>query len=302
LELRVENFDTRRGGWNFSLPEMMHPVQANFADKIELLGYDLPIRRVEAGGGIPLVLYWRSLTRMREDYTIFVQLLDANLERRGGYDRFPRETYNTYLWVPGEVVDDGFAVPVDLDASDGVYTIRIGLYRQEDGQAVPIPRMQDGQLLDETSVVIGPIKVGGAPTGVVVEEFAPEHPLNIALGDIMALRGYDLHREEALLRLQLYWQSLAQTDTDYTVFVHLRNGAGETVAQTDKPPADGKYPTLLWDQGDTVPDTFVINLSSDLGPGTYQLVVGLYDPMTGVRLSVPGTIDNSVSLTEINLN
>ena len=117
--LYVENFDTRRDGWIFTPPELTYQVQANFANKIKLLGYDLPLRRVEPGGGIPLVLYWQGVTQMREDYTLFVQLLDANFERRGGYDRYPRETYNTYLWVPDEVVDDGFAVPVDPDAPAG---------------------------------------------------------------------------------------------------------------------------------------------------------------------------------------
>jgi hypothetical protein len=138
LGLQVENFDTGPRRWNFTPPAMMYAIQANFANKIALLGYDLPTRRVQAGGGVPLILYWQGLGQMREDYTIFVQLLDANLKRRGGYDRFPRENYNTYLWVPGEVVDDGFAVPVNADAPDGVYSIRIGLYRQENGQAFPL--------------------------------------------------------------------------------------------------------------------------------------------------------------------
>ncbi|MBN1994187.1 MAG: hypothetical protein JW953_15925 [Anaerolineae bacterium] len=302
LALRVENFDIAQNGWNFTPPPMMYPVQANFADKIELLGYDLPTRRVEAGGGIPLVLYWRGFTQMREDYTIFVQLLDANLERRGGYDRLPRETYNTYLWVPGEVVDDGFAVPVEADAPDGVYTIRVGLYRQEDGQSESLSLMQDGQSQAETSVVIGPLKVGGPPAGVVAPDISPQHPLDVDLGETIAVRGYDLNQTDTAIHLKLYWQSFTPTDIDYTVFVHLQSEVGEMVAQVDGPPAAGQYPTSLWNPGEIIPDAFTLNLPPEIELETYHLVIGLYDPLTGTRLSVPDAMDNSLLLTEINLD
>ncbi len=291
--LRVENFSR-----NFSPPAMMYPVQANFANKIELLGYDLPDRRAEAGSGIPLVLYWRGLTQMREDYTIFVQLLDAGLQRRGGYDRFPRENYPTYLWVPGEIVDDGFAVPVAANAPAGVYSVRLGWYHVENGQAVSLPLMQAGHPLAETSVVIGPIKIGGPPPGVVTPIFSPEHPLNVNLGEIIALRGYDLKLQERAIQLKLYWQSVAQTNIDYTVFVHIRDQAGAIVAQLDSPPAAGKYPTSLWDKGEVIPDTFTLDVPSAVKPALSQLVVGLYDAKTGTRLTVPGSGDNSVLLTK----
>jgi hypothetical protein len=302
LGLRVENFDQRPRGWRFTPPAMRHTVQANFADKVELLGYDLPLRRVKAGEGIPLVLYWQALTQMRESHTIFVQLLDPNLQRRGGYDRLPRETYPTYLWVPGEVVDDGFAVPVETNAPPGVYTIRIGLYRVEGEQASALPLMQAGHPLDETSVVIGPIKMSGPPAGVVTKVISPVHPLTVRLGETIALRGYDLKLKASTIQLKLYWESLAQTPTDYTVFVHLRDDAGETVAQMDGPPVAGSYPTSLWDSGEIIPDTFTLTLPPGMARGKYQLAVGLYDPLTGARLAVPGTQDNSVVLTQIEID
>jgi 4-amino-4-deoxy-L-arabinose transferase-like glycosyltransferase len=294
--LKVENFPR-----NFTPPAMMQPVQANFANKIELLGYDLPTRRAAAGSGVPLVLYWRGLTQLREDYTIFVQLLDSQLQRRGGYDRFPRENYNTYLWVPGEVVSDGFAVPIDDHAPAGIYTIRLGLYRRENGQAVSLPLVQDGQTLDETSVVIGPLKVGGPPAGIAKGEVSPENSVAIDLGEVIHLRGYDLRVEKAALKLKLYWQCLAQTNSDYTVFIHLLDETGRLVAQIDGPPAAGQYPTSLWDTGDLIPDSFTLPLPPELKAGTYHLGVGLYDPASGARLAVSGTADNTVLLAAINL-
>jgi hypothetical protein len=297
LTLKVENFS-----WNFTPPAaMMYPVGANFANQIELLGYDLPTRRVKAGDGLPLVLYWRGLTQMRQDYTIFVQLLDAQLQRRGGYDRFPRENYNTYLWVPGEVVADGLAVPVNADAPDGVYTIRVGWYHQQNGQAESLPLAQNGQTLSETSVVIGPLKVGNAPPGLTTSKFEPQQSLQADFGEAISLRGYDLTREGESVQMTLYWASLKAMDKDYTVFVHVWDEAGQTVMQADHPPAAGQYPTSLWDPGEIIPDHFSLPLPPGLKPGRYQIVLGWYEPGSGARLPLPDTADNSLRLTEVNL-
>jgi hypothetical protein len=164
------------------------------------------------------------------------------------------------------------------------------------------PLIQDDQSLDETSIVIGPIKVGGAPIGIVKKAILPEHPLSANLAEAIALRGYDLKHDENALQVSLYWQSLTQVDTDYTVFVHLYNESGKIVTQLDEPPVAGQYPTSLWDSGEIIRDTFTLNLPSQVEPGAYHLVVGLYDPITGKRLTVPGTTDNGVPLTQISLN
>jgi hypothetical protein len=307
LKLHVENFDRRPNGWHFTSPPMMQTIQANFAGKIELLGYDLPLRQVKAGEGIPLVLYWRSLGQMRESYTMFVQLLDADLQRRGGYDRLPRENYPTYLWVPGEVVDDGLAVPVEAGAPNGIYTVRVGWYLQKpsDSQAeeqiAPLPLMQGNQTLDETSIVIGPIKIGGPPPGIVAETFSPQHPLVVDLGEVISLRGYDLKLEPAAMRLKLYWQSAHQAEVDYTSFIHLRNQAGAIVAQVDRPPVAGVYPTSLWSAGEVIPDEVSISLPTNLPPGEYTVVAGLYDFATGLRLPIAGSVDNSIELSTLKI-
>jgi hypothetical protein len=93
----------------------------------------------------------------------------------------------------------------------------------------------------------------------------------------------------------LYWQSLAPVDTDYTVFVHIRNANGEMVAQKDGPPAAGAYPTSLWDSGEIIKDSLIIPLEN-LEPGQYSLVTGLYDARTGERLPVEGQPENTIEL------
>jgi hypothetical protein len=300
LQLRVENFD-----WNFSLPEVMTPVEANFSNEVHLIGYDLTNRRVKAGGGIPLVLYWQSLRRMLNSYIIFDRLLASDNQVWGGYDRLPKETYPTNLWVPGEVVIDGFAVPVDPDTPPGVYDVVLGLYNEADPQARSLPIYRDGQATEQTSIRIGPIKVDGPPSEVVLseDEPAPANSLSVEFGDppVIMLRGYDLAQTDEAIQVQLYWQSLAQTPINWTTFVHLRNAAGETVAQIDSPPAGGKYPTSLWDAGEMIPDSLQVSIPTELPSGRYDIVAGMYDLATGERLPIAENTNSSVVLLTIEI-
>jgi 4-amino-4-deoxy-L-arabinose transferase-like glycosyltransferase len=300
----------------FSERPLGRRVEANFANQVKLLGYDLGTNRAEPGGGIPLTLYWQGLDWLSNDYTIFTKLIAANPGTTGeagphvygGRDRLPQEGYRTLYWAPGEVVTDPFGVPVEANAPDGVYYLHVGLYQQVGRGAVSLPLVQDGRLADATSVTIGPIKVGGPPPGTTLTTATPQTVLNQPFGDTpnLTLLGYDLQRDNCQLStancqlsIRLYWRSEAPLPLDYTTFVHLRNAAGETVAQKDQPPLNGAYPTSLWDPGEIIADTVTIPLPADLPAGTYQLVAGLYDFNTGQRLAIPGSTANEVSLTSV---
>jgi hypothetical protein len=91
--------------------------------------------------------------------------------------------------------------------------------------------------------------------------------------------------------------------TDYTVFLHLRNADGQTVAQKDALSLDGAYPTSRWQPGETVIDPFSLPLPPDLPPGRYTLWAGLYRLDTLERLPVANDTsgENAVRLGEIGL-
>ena len=285
--------------YSVEVPPISVPVQANFGGKLMLLGYDLPVRRAEPGEGLPVTLYWQVLTRMDEIYVVFNRLLDREQQVWGGYDRWPLETAKTTLWHPNEVVVDTFNLPVAADAPDGVYTIDIGLYRQDDPQALPLPLIHQREPIDQNSIRLGPVKVGGPDPDVTLEAPSPRNPLLIKLGDpaTIALRGYDLDLVDEALRLKLYWESLAQTSVDWTTFVHLRSETGQVVAQKDGPTGNERYPTSLWDAGDVIADEVMLPLP-DQASASYRLVIGLYNLTTGQRLVVPGYADNEIILTE----
>jgi hypothetical protein len=133
---------------NFAVPMITSPLEVDFNGEIRLLGYDLPTRRIQAGGRLPLTLYWQALTYAGQDYRIFDNLLDSEQRRWGGYDRRALDGYSTLLWSPGEVITDTFGVPVDPAAPDGVYSLDVGLYRETGRGAESLPVMADGQVIE----------------------------------------------------------------------------------------------------------------------------------------------------------
>jgi 4-amino-4-deoxy-L-arabinose transferase-like glycosyltransferase len=153
----IENWWKRE----FEVPAIAAPGEANFANQLKFLGYALPQTQVKAGQSFPLTLYWQALPGKspQADFIQFNHLLDSTGTLRGGYDRRPLENYSTLLWAPGEIVVDGYTVPVDADAPPGQYYLNVGYYLTVGESAVNLPLVMDGQMSDVTSVTIGPIQV-----------------------------------------------------------------------------------------------------------------------------------------------
>jgi hypothetical protein len=297
---------------NFEIPQIATPLEANFNNEIRLLGYELPTRYILAGERLPLTLYWQVLDYMGEDYLLFANPLDAKQQRWGGYDRRPRDGYSTLRWVPGEVITDPFGVPIDADTPPGIYTLDFGFYRHTDNDAESLPLIVDDQYLEQKSVRIGPIKVGGPPPDVITHNPNPQFALDQTFGNQIKLLGYDLTDENGRsltenskfeiqsLKLTLYWKTETTPSADYTTFVHLRDTANNNVAQKDSPPANGRYPTSLWGQGEVIVDEILLPLS-DVPSGRYIPVVGLYNFTTGDRLLTSDNAAGEIALEPVEI-
>lgn len=118
----------------------------------------------------------------------------------------------------------------------------------------------------------------------------------------MSIANCQLSIDNCQLSITLYWRSESQLPLDYTVFVHIRNSAGEIVAQKDQPPLKGAYPTSLWDPGEIIADEITIPLPVELPAGEYKIVIGMYDFSTGMRLAIPGNPENSLTLSTMEIN
>lgn len=122
----------------FELPQGVTPVSAFLNDEIELVGYKLLNETVVPEGTFGLTLYWRSLRPAATNYTVFVHAVGPDQVIRGQWDSVPaRGTAPTSGWLPGEVVEDHFEVPLAKDAPPWKYDIFVGMYDPLTGQRLP---------------------------------------------------------------------------------------------------------------------------------------------------------------------
>jgi hypothetical protein len=110
------------------------------------------------------------------------------------------------------------------------------------------------------------------------------------LGTHVRLLGYDLAGQDGgQTSVTLYWEVLQPLLPPHHIFVHLDptggDTPGQTLAQQDGPPATaaGPAPTGGWQPGEFLATQHV--LAATPAPGDV-LRVGLYDPVTQVRLPV----------------
>jgi len=54
--------------------EIQHPVAIGFGEELELMGYDIDRPAVQAGEGVHLTLFWRSLKEMNQLYAVLLPL------------------------------------------------------------------------------------------------------------------------------------------------------------------------------------------------------------------------------------
>lgn len=141
----------------------------------------------------------------------------------------------------------------------------------------------------------------------------PKRLTHINLDNAIELVGYTLDDSSAReqpgsgsnrqLVITLFWQPLSPIPADYTNFLHLRNSEGVTVAQQDRQPLNGNYPTSHWRPGETVIDPIRLAIPENLPAGSYTLFTGLYQLKTLARLPVVNDTsgENAIPLEQVTL-
>jgi len=141
-------------------------------------------------------------------------------------------------------------------------SIRLPVYFRGDWQAVLNSQME--QVWSQDNALVFHTR----PDRIPLPE-QPETPIKTTLGDVIELMGYtlqisapkpltvmsntshfDLKAPLSTLNLTFFWRPISAVTTDYTVFLHLRNRAGATVAQQDGLSLAGAYPTSRWRPGE----------------------------------------------------
>ncbi len=142
------------------------------------------------------------------------------------------------------------------------------------------------------------------PPSIVPAKRTGAYPVNSVLGGgQVKLLGFDvdnLHQEPGgQIVVTLYWEALAPLPRNYQTFVHLYDG--RLLAQHDGAPECNINPTTRWEPGQVIADPHILTIPLDSEVGTPSLLAGMYDLVTGDRLTVLNSPDNLIVLTEVEI-
>jgi len=263
---------------NLDAVEIEHRLDVDYPGLAKLLGYSLSPEIATPGGTVMVTLFWQVTGTTDDNYVEFVQFVQekdqvvGGRDTHGGLGRYP-----TSRWLPGQIIADTIPVPIDYLA-EGPDGLRLDIGLHLDGKRL---RTAEGENTIRAGIVrlearepqaMVPISTG-YQLGGLVELIAVESPPATVSPGIA-------------LPYSLTWAALEQPDTDYSVFVHLLDPSGQIIEQYDGPPLNGTFPTSLWRTGDIVLDARMMDLPADLAAGTYQVVIGWYNPDTLARLPI----------------
>jgi hypothetical protein len=247
-----------------SLPSLRGASQTDAAATME--GFDVPARAAP-GEELAVRAEWTPQPGFGGSFTLFAHLVDYAGERT--LASFDHNGFPAGEWQGGEKVLSTFPLTVPSDASPGAYWVEFGAYT-DGGRRLPQADGQDHLLLGPL-IVAPPAAVSGSTVA--------------RLGGQVDLLQPAIQRSGQELHVSLDWLPAGPLERDYSVFLHVLNGAGTLVAQSDGPPAGGEWPARYWLAGVPVHDVREVRLPADLPAGQYRVTAGLYRLDRGERLA-----------------
>jgi 4-amino-4-deoxy-L-arabinose transferase-like glycosyltransferase len=119
----------------FDVPSPQNSLHATLGGKIKLLGYDLDADAYRPGATIGLTLYWQSLDKVDERYTVFVHVFNAAGALIAQRDGEPGAGATpTTSWLRGEVIADRRDIALPKNLAPGEYAIVVGMYQTASGK------------------------------------------------------------------------------------------------------------------------------------------------------------------------
>ncbi len=237
---------------------------------------------MQGDGPVIVTLYWQALSLMDVDYISSLHLLGRELDSTGQIDRYPAMgMIPTSRWQTGEIYRDLYHIyPNESAVSPAQLRVAVSIY--DDETDTTLPAVNEEGLPVDPVFVGSPVRLGAKANDLPLLEITTNAHFQqgITLAGVNGVEGVP----GETVPITLYWKASDIPEADYTVFVHLLDKNGERITGADAPPVNNYFPTSMWLAGDVVDDIHLLHLPDDLATGEYQIIVGLYDPQTGIRL------------------
>ena len=236
-------------------------IQASFANHLNLVGFESG--ELRPGSPIDITLYWQPAQRVERDVEIFVKLYDPTRDIViANAHRWPLNgVYRARTWRPGMKMPLTLRLSVPGNLAPGPYQLRVGVVDLIGRNRIPLTTGVDFLVVETFKVPLP------------ADHRIPETATQVNFGNVFALDGYTLESVADGLKLILFWRATALPSVDYTTFIHVVDSDDQIVAQLDRQPRGGQYPTSIWSTGEQVTDELTI---AAIPEGVYSLYVGMY--------------------------
>ena len=292
---------TRRGGWGIAAalvllsavtpfwiirpayrPPLAVPtaavsaVRAELGNQFAILGVSAEPTQLMPGETADVTVVWQALAPMRDDYSVFVHLVNEEGITIAQTDTMPGGGLRpTSEWSAGETRAERYAVtipPAAYTPDRGRWAV--GLYDHKTGERLPV-RLVDTDPTLAAEADAGSLRFGAAEVAARTGEVPNRIMADFA--DNVTLAGYRFSsrsvRAGEPLTVTLYWQARGPVAGDYTTFAHLLDAGFNTYGGHDGIP---QPPTSDWQPGRIVTDTHAFTVSPGAAPGSYQIEASLY--------------------------
>ncbi|MBN1427805.1 MAG: hypothetical protein JXB07_05420 [Anaerolineae bacterium] len=232
-----------------------------------LSGYALAKPATSPGGTLGVTLSWLISPNELQDKQVTLQLVQG--------DQIVAE-------------DDGSALqgrrPADVSAGQSWLDRRL-LHVSGDAQSGPADLVLR---IDRDRIFLTSLEIAGFERILQLPDI--EVPLEATFGDAIRLLGYRLDIPDPLtsqdtLTLTLYWQALMDgaPDANIKVTAQMLGANGGVVGQHDGVPVYESRPFSGWLAGEYIIDEHPMTFHEPY-TGPIRIQIGLYDPITGLRL------------------
>ena len=257
-------------------PAAISAVRAELGNQLAILGVSAEPAQLNPGETANVTVVWQALTPIRDDYSVFVHLVNEEGLTIAQADTMPGGgLLPTSQWTPGQTRAERYAVTIPAAAytpDRGRWVV--GLYDHNTGERLPLRLVSADPVLaaaaDPDSLRFGAAEVA-ARTGEIPNRIAADFADNVTLA------GYSFSsrsvRAGEPFTVTLYWQARGPVTGDYTTFAHLLDAGFDTYGGHDGIP---QPPTRAWQPGRIVTDTHAFTVSPDAAPGFYQIEASLY--------------------------
>ena len=279
------------------LPSLLSITQRinSCAGPLELIGVNMASQHVYESDTLAVEAFWQARQAPTSEYLVSVQLVNG-AGTAVAKKTLPIATgaHGTLTWQQGEIVRGQYTLAMPRNVPAGDYSVRFELDDVAHDVMLPLQACGWRALLPGAAARAIPVTVDERARSFVTPNIA--HPMSVTLGTAVTFLGYDVEPQQSAHRLApsegitvtVYLQARAAIDADYAIFIHLVDENGRIWGQQDKPAGGVAHPTSRWLPGEVVSTTLTAVVSPLVQVGRLTAIMGLYDPLSTIRLPVAG--------------